>query len=245
MLNIIIPIAGLGRRFAEKGYSFPKPLIEIKGKSMIQRVVENLKPSQEHRFIFICRREHNEKYNITSLLELIAPGCKIIFVENTTAGAACTVLLAREFIDNSDPLLIANSDQYIDIKIDDFLAAANKSDIDGLIMTFESTHPKWSFAKVDKDGYVQEVAEKNPISNKATVGIYYYRQGKDFVEAAEDMIRKNIRVKNEFYVCPVYNEMILKDKKIKIYEISSSKMFGLGTPEDLEYFLTTDFYKTL
>ncbi len=245
MLNIVIPLAGLGKRFQEKGYSFPKPLIEIKGKPMVQWVAQNLCPRIDHRFIFICRREHYNKYNLGGLLNLIAPDSPIVVVDGLTAGAACTVLLAKEYINNDEPLMIANSDQYVDISIDDFISAAKNDDVDGLIMTFKATHPKWSFAKVGKDGFVDEVAEKNPISDNATVGIYYYKHGKYFVEAAEDMIRKDIRTNNEFYVCPTYNEMILRDKKIKIYEIPGEKMFGWGTPEDLEYFLTTPFYKAL
>ena len=219
MLNIVIPMVGLGTRFHEKGYELPKPLIRIKNKSMIEWVVSNLKPAQSHRFIFICRREHYNGYHLEELLNDIAPGCKIIVIDDTTEGAACTVLLAKDFIDNNDPLLIANSDQYIDIDINVFLKAT-QDNIDGLIMTFKTTENKWSFAKVDKNGYVTEVAEKNPISDNATVGVYYYKKGSDFVKGAQNMIRKDIRVNNEFYVCPVFNEFVLADKKIKIYTIA-------------------------
>ena len=106
---------------------------------------------------------------------------------------------------------------------------------DGYILTFESMHPKWSYIKVDQKNYVTEVAEKKPISNIATVGIYYWKHGKDFVKYAEQMISKNIRVNNEFYVCPVYNEAILDNKKIQKFDID--KMWGIGTPEDLDYFV--------
>lgn len=230
-------MAGSGSKFAEKGYTFPKPLIEIKAKPMIEWVIRNLTPKAEHRFIFICKREHYEKYKMGAMLNLIAPNCKVVILDSPTAGAACTALLAKEYIDNGDELILAGSDQFINVKIDDFLKQAEKDNVDGLIMTFKSTHPKWSFARLGKDGFVMETAEKNPISDNASVGVYYFKRGKDFVAAAESMIIKDIRTNNEFFLCPVYNELILQDKKIKIYEIASEKMFGWATPEDLENFV--------
>jgi dTDP-glucose pyrophosphorylase len=243
MLNIVLPMAGKGSRFAEKGYAFPKPLIEIKKKPMIQVVIENLTPKEPHRFIFICQKSHYNQYSLQTLLEAIAPGCKVVVVDGITEGAACTVLLAKEFIDNDDELLLANSDQFVDLDINKFLEGVRKDGKDGSIMTFESLHPKWSYAKLDGSGNVIEVAEKKPISHHATVGIYYYKKGTFFVKGAEDMIMKNIRTNNEFYVCPVYNQMIEKSKKVGIFEIEPDQMYGLGTPEDLEMFKSSEMMK--
>lgn len=240
VLNIVVPMAGRGSRFASAGYTFPKPLIEIKGKPMISVVVDNLRPRCEHRFIFIVQKEHYQKYALRDMLELIAPGCRIIQVDGVTEGAACTVLLASEYIDNDDDLLIANSDQYIDMDITEMVEFARNENLDGAILTFEATHPKWSYARSDESGYVVEVAEKRPISRDATVGIYYYGHGRDFVKSAQDMILKNERVNGEFYVAPVYNEMVLKDRKIKVYKMERSRMYGLGTPEDLNEFLKSE-----
>jgi dTDP-glucose pyrophosphorylase len=236
MLNIVIPMAGEGSRFKEKGYTFPKPLIEINGKPMLQVIVENIRPRQPHTFTFICRKEHYEKYSLHALLTLIAPACNVVTVSHLTEGAACTVLLAAEHFNNDAPLMIANSDQFVDFDINRFLDDSVKRNLDGNILTFHASHPKWSYAKLDEDNLVMEVAEKRPISTHATVGIYYYRTGKMFFDAATSMIEKNIRINNEFYVCPVYNEMILSGQKISIYEIDQDKMHGLGTPEDLEKF---------
>lgn len=233
-LNVVIPMAGYGSRFAEAGYTFPKPLIEVDGKPMIQKVVENL--NLEANYTFIVQKEHYDKYALKYLLNNIAPNnCKIISISSVTEGAACTVLLAKDFINNKDPLLLANSDQYIEWNSRDFYYTCENSALDGCILSFNSIHPKWSYAKLDESGYVLEVAEKKPISNNATVGIYYWAHGSDFVKYAEEMIEKNIRVNNEFYVCPVFNQAIKDNKKIKTYEIN--KMWGLGTPEDLEYYL--------
>lgn len=237
MLNIIIPMAGSGKRFQEKGYTFPKPLIEINKRTMIEIVVKNIKPKVKSKFTFICQREHYDKYSLHYLLDLLSPKCNIIAIDRVTEGAACTILLAKEYIDNQNPLIIANSDQYVDLDINDFVSQGINSGVDGLIMTFKAKHPKWSFAKLGSSGQVVEVAEKKPISDNATVGIYYFKQGKYFVEAAEAMISKDIRVNNEFYVCPVYNELILRDKVIKTFEIPAKNMYGLGTPEDLDKFL--------
>lgn len=232
-LNILIPMAGLGSRFTDKGYVFPKPLIEVRGKPMIQVVVENL--NIDANYIFIVQKEHIEKYNIDKMLKLIRPEAKIVVLDSITEGAASTTLMAKEYINNENPLLIANSDQFINWNPREVMYKFISTNVDGGILTFKATHPKWSYAKLNDSGFVTEVAEKNPISDNATVGIYYWKKGKDYVKSAEEMIENDIRVNNEFYVCPVYNQAIEKNKKIKISEVE--KMWGIGTPEDLENFL--------
>ena len=232
-MNVLIPMAGAGSRFAAAGYTFPKPLIEVNGKPMIQVVSENL--NVEAHFIYIVQKEHYDKYNLKQLLNLISPGCDIVQVDSLTEGAACTTLLAKELINNDEPLLMANSDQYVEWNSNECLYAFTADGVDGGIVTFRATHPKWSFAKLGDDGFVTEVAEKNPISDIATVGIYYWKKGSDYVKYAEQMIEKNIRTNGEFYVCPVFNEAIGAGKKIRVKDIP--KMWGIGTPEDLNYFL--------
>lgn len=232
-MNVLVPMAGAGSRFAQAGYTFPKPLIDVNGKPMIQVVVENL--NIEAHYIFLVQKEHYEKYNLKHLLNLIAPGCDVVQVDGITEGAACTTLLAKDLINSDEPLLTVNSDQFVEWNSNEVLYSWSADSIDGGILTFKGTHPKWSFAKLDDNGFVSEVAEKNPISDNATVGIYYWKKGSDYVKYAEQMIDKNVRTNNEFYVCPVFNEAIQDGKKIKIKEIK--KMWGLGTPEDLNYFL--------
>lgn len=232
-LNVLIPMAGAGSRFQQAGYTFPKPLIEVNGKPMIQVVVDNL--NVDANFIFVVQKDHREKYNLDTLLNLITPNCKIVEVDGLTEGAACTTLLAKEFIDNDAPLLMANSDQFLEWDSNEFMYKMIEQRVDGGIVTFTSTHPKWSFAKVNEIGDVVEVAEKNPISDIATVGVYYWAKGSDYVKYTEQMIEKNIRVNNEFYVCPVFNEAIGDSKIIRTFNID--KMWGLGTPEDLKYYL--------
>ena len=232
-LNILIPMAGAGSRFKEAGYIFPKPLIEINNKPMIQWVIESLK--LEGNYIFIVQKEHQEKYNINSVLKILKPNCKIIELDSVTEGAACTTLLAKKFINSNNPLVIANSDQYIEWNSIKSMYNFNSKKIDGSILTFEATHPKWSYAKVDKNNFVLEVAEKKVISKNATVGVYYWKKGSDYIKYAESMIKKNIRVNKEFYVCPVFNEAIQDKKKIIIDEVL--EMHGLGIPEDLNNFL--------
>jgi HAD superfamily hydrolase (TIGR01509 family) len=232
-LNVLIPMAGAGSRFEKAGYTFPKPLIDINGKPMIQIVVDNL--NMDGNFIFIVQKSHREKYNLDTLLNLIATNCKIVEVDGLTEGAACTTLLAKEFINNDYPLVIANSDQFVEWNSNEFMYKMNETDCDAGIVTFTSTHPKWSFVKLNDIGLVTEVAEKNPISDIATVGIYFWKKGSDYVKYAEEMIKKNIRVNNEFYVCPVFNQAILNNNSIRTFNIS--KMWGLGTPEDLNVFL--------
>ena len=232
-LNILIPMAGAGSRFEQAGYTFPKPLIEVRNKPMIQVVVENL--NLDANYIYVVQKAHREKYNLDTLLNLITPGCKIVETEGVTQGAACTALLAKEFIDSDAPLFFANSDQFVEWDSNEFMYKMQETDADGGIVTFTATHPKWSFAKVDDNGLVTEVAEKNPISDIATVGYYYWKNGSDFVKYAEQMIEKNIRVNNEFYVCPVFNEAVQDCKQIITF--NTKAMWGLGTPEDLNYYL--------
>jgi len=231
-MNILIPMAGAGSRFQKAGYTFPKPLIEVNGKPMIQLVVENLNIDARH--IFVVQKEHYDKYNLKHLLGLISPGCKIVQVDGMTEGAACTTLLAKEFIDNDEPLVFANSDQFLDWDSNEFMYSMEADEVDGGMLTFTATHPKWSFAKLDEEGFVSEVAEKKPISDVATAGIYYWKHGSDYVKYAEQMIENDVRFNNEFYVCPVFNEALQDGKKIKTFHFDG--MWGIGTPEDLDYF---------
>lgn len=230
-LNVVIPMAGHGSRFSKVGYALPKPLIDVFGEPMIKRVINNL--NVDAHFIFIVQQSHLEKYGLEDILKSSVQNCTIIPIDHVTEGAACTVLLAKEFINNDTSLLIANSDQYLEWDSNVFLYAS--SETDGCISTFRSNEPKWSFAKLGEDGWVKEVREKVPISDIATTGIYFWKKGSDFVSCAEKMIEKNIRVNDEFYVCPVYNEAIAQGLKIRT--INCQKMWGIGTPEDLEFFL--------
>lgn len=232
-LNVLVPMAGAGSRFEKAGYTFPKPLIDVRNKPMIQVVIENL--NLDANFIYVVQKTHREKYNLDTLLNLITPNCSVIETDGITDGAACTALLAKDLVNNENPLFFANSDQFVEWNSNEFMYKMQESDADGGIVTFNATHPKWSFAKVDKNGIVTEVAEKNPISDIATVGYYYWKHGSDFVKYAESMINKNIRVNNEFYVCPVFNQAIQDGKQIRTFNIE--KMWGLGTPEDLKFFL--------
>lgn len=235
-MNVLIPMAGAGSRFANAGYTFPKPLIEIKSKPMIQVVVENL--NIEAQYIYLVQEKHYHQYNLKYLLEMITPGCKIVLVDKLTEGAACTTLLAKDMINSNEQLLIANSDQWVDWDSSDFMYSLQGDSIDGGILTFKSTHPKWSYVKTNDVGVVTEVAEKKVISDEATVGIYHWKKGSDYVKYTEQMIEKGLRVNGEFYIAPVYNEAIEDSKKIKTYKCK--KMMGLGTPEDLDRFIKED-----
>lgn len=228
-------MAGEGSRFSKEGYTFPKPLIDVNGKPMIQTVVENLDYDAE--YIFLVRKEHLETYEgLYSTLERITNGkFKVVQIDELTEGAACTALLAKDYINDSEDLLIANSDQFIEYSPENFKTLKEMTDADAIVYTFEAVHPKWSFVKTNSRGVVTEVAEKKPISNIATCGIYWYRRGSDFVKYANKMIEKDIRVNGEFYIAPVYNELIKDGKTLIPFFVHS--MWGIGTPEDLKYYL--------
>ncbi len=238
MMNIIIPMAGEGSRFKEAGYKKPKPFIDVLGKPMIGRVVENLM-IKEARYIFIARKEDldNEKETVDQLRSQY--NCCFVEIDFKTEGTVCSVLSARKYILNDQPLMIANSDQIVDITMAEFVKDAVSRQLDGSILTFKDPtgNPKWSYVKSDDEGFVSEVKEKKAISDEATVGIYYYSKGIDFVNAAIDMIVRNDRTNNEFYTCPTYNYAIANNLKIGTYCIESSKMHGLGIPKDLNNYI--------
>jgi len=245
MINIVVPMAGRGSRFSVAGYTDPKPLIQFGGRTMIQWIIENIRPSRPHRFIFICLAEHLERYSaLRNQLESLCPDCVIVPIDAVTEGAACTVLIARDYINGDEPLMIANSDQFVELVIDDYLNYLDSSDAAGLIMTFWSNHPKWSYCRLRTDKTVSEVVEKRVISNDATVGIYNFACGADFVSSADEMISRDLRVNGEFYVAPVYNLLIAKQSKIVTMATGreGAGMHGLGTPEDLEQFLRSTIY---
>lgn len=230
-MNIVIPMAGNGSRFRQAGYQDPKPMIPVLGQPMIELVVQNL--DLDGQYTFLVQSAHYREYDLGTKLRHIAPGCNIVCVDAVTQGAACTTLLASQYIDNDQPLVIANSDQFVEWDSSACLAKFGKHHAG--IVTFQSTESKWSYASLDALGYVNQVAEKQVISEHATVGIYYWHQGQDYVKYAQQMIDRNIRVNNEFYVAPVFNEAIQDGRKIITADVD--RMWGLGTPEDLEYFL--------
>jgi NDP-sugar pyrophosphorylase family protein len=239
VLNIVMPMAGRGKRFADAGFELPKPLIEIHGRPMTEVVIDNLRPSRAHRFIFIILREHAESFGLDRHLQSWAPHSEIRYVDRVTAGAACTVLLARELINGAEPLMIANCDQWVETDVNSYLEKGDKSRGDGLIMTMWADDPKWSFVRLGADGAVVEVVEKEVVSNEATVGVYNFRHGCDFVAAADEMIAADERVNGEFYVAPVYNRLIAQHRKISCHNVGReyNGMHGLGTPSDLARFI--------
>ena len=240
MINVVIPMAGRGSRFEKAGYSFPKPLIDVNNDPMIKIIIDNLNIQCDDgvRYVFLVLKEHYNKFSLKYLLPLIVGKnqCEIVVVDSVTEGAACTVLLARDLINNDDELILANSDQWIYWDSNQFLNFMRNKNADGGIVTFHACDPKWSFVKVDEStNLITEVAEKKPISSVATVGIYYFNKGSLFVNAADQMINKNIRTRGEFYVCPVYNEIIQDGGRV--YSFPVAEMRGLGDPEGLSAFL--------
>ena len=236
---VVIPMAGEGKRFAERGYTFPKYLSTIRGKPMIQWVIESLKlPDAD--YLCVCRTEHNKQYHVEQMLQQLVRRVRVLTLDAPTDGAARTVQVALEHVKNTQSLahhdlLIVNSDQWFQWNPEDFFAKIHAVYADGGILVFPSVHPKWSFAKLDSaQEWVEEVAEKRPISPWATCGVYWWRKAQDFEDAAGEMFLKEQKVGGEYYVAPVYNYAIRSGAKVLAYPIA--EMYGLGTPEDLEEF---------
>ncbi len=237
-VQVVIPMAGLGSRFSEAGYAKPKPFIDVKGRTMIERVMDNLR-LRDGRFVLIARQAHlSVEPEVRAELES-RPDIRFAPIDLVTEGAACTVLTARGHLDPEAPLLIANCDQIVDFDVAAYVQDARARDLDGSILVFKDVarDPKWSFAKVDGNGLVTEVREKVAISDIATVGLYYFKRAQDFIDASVDMISRNDRVNNEFYVCPVYNYMIRDGRRIGVFYVEPDAMHGIGTPADLDAYL--------
>jgi dTDP-glucose pyrophosphorylase len=234
-MNILYLMAGRASRFKEAGYTEPKPLILVKGKPMMQWATDSLHFLKQQNLIFLCLKDHEEQFHISQKLkEFYGSSIQVILVDGVTQGAAATALLAKKIINSEEELIISNADQFFISKNFEKELMHNDKKVSGIIPIFEGTHPRWSFAKVNEKGYITEVAEKVPISNHATVGVYYFHHGKDFVWAAEQMIKKDIRRNNEFYICPVFNELLGRGDKIKA--VPADSMWSMGTPEDVLYF---------
>lgn len=239
-MNIVIPMAGLGSRFSDAGYTTPKPFIEIEGKPMILEAVNTL--GFEGNYIFIIRKDEY----IKNRMKEIFPNSQIIEVDYLTDGPASSVMLAKEFINNDEELIVANCDQIMWWDAETVIKQIRVMDYDGVVVTYHETTPKNSYARINRRGYVTKMAEKQVISNVSLNGIHYWKKGKYFVESTESMVEKNIRFNNEFYVSLTYNQMIEKGFKVGIYHIPNEFHNAVGTPDDLNrYFEKISTYESL
>jgi len=234
-MKVLVPLAGPDREFEER-YSLSKSLTEIGQRPLIEHVYENLATIPNAEFVFVVRRSEVRSYHIDSVLRLLAPACRIVVAERPTAGAACTALLAVEEIDPEGPLVITNGDQLILNDLAKIVADFQQRNLDGGIITFPAVHPRWSYVRLDDEGHVVEAAEKRPISRNATAGFYYFRRAADFLEGARQMILKEASVNNAFFVCPVYNELILRQQRIGVYQIERDQYISLSSPRGLEHY---------
>ena len=234
MITVLVPMAGDDRLFREAGYPFAKPMVEIAGRALIEHAFDGLRSIPNARFIFIIRKQDDLRFYLRDVLQLMAPGSIVIRADGETAGAACTALLAIDYLLNDDELLIANADQVLRTDLPAVLEEFRARELDGGTITFDSVHPRWSFVKTDAEGLVVEAAEKRPISRNATAGVYYFRRGADLAEAAQASIRKGASVDGLFFVCPTFNELILQQKRIGIWPIARDDYISLATPRAVE-----------
>lgn len=236
MINIVIPIAS--NKFYDENeiFQYPLPLIEILGKSIIEYSLEGLKKIDDVvKFIFVLKEEDCNKYHFDNSLKLIIPDCSIVKLKSQTKGAVCSILMAIDLLDKDSEMLIINYDQFLDYKIDIIINNFRTHNADGGLLTFKSIHPRWSFARVIGDD-VLETAEKNPISNFAIAGFYYFKKASDFIEGAFNIIRYDENYNNYFYTSSVFNQMILKNKVVKNYTIPLSAYYSFYSPQKIKEF---------
>lgn len=233
-MKILIPMGGSDEAFREHGYVYAKPLIEIDGRPLIEHVLDPLRKVVDGQRIFVIRKEDDLRYHMREVLRLLDPRAHVIRADGPTAGAACTALLAIEHIDSDEELVIANSDQVIDFDLQTTIESFRRRGLDAGTVVFDSVHPRWSFVKTDDDGLVIEASEKRPISRNATAGIYYFREGRLFVDAAKKMLIKQASVNGGFFVCPSFNELILAQMRVGVERIERAQYTSLATPQAVE-----------
>lgn len=233
-MKVILPMAGGDEAFRKAGFLFAKPLIEIAGRPLFEHAFAPLRAIPGARFVFVIRKEDDLRFHLGEVLRLLDPEARVIRAEGETAGAACTALLAVEEIDAEDELLIANADQILDFDVAGAIARLRGRGLEAGTVVFDSIHPRWSFVKTDAEGQVIEAAEKRPIGRNATAGLYWYRQGRFFVEAAKAMIAKGASVNGGFFVCPTFNELILAQRRIGVERIDRGQYVSLASPQAVE-----------
>lgn len=239
-MNIIIGMAGAGSRFADSGYTMPKPLCRVGNTTMIQKAVDSL--GIDGHYIFVVQHEHMIRYDwLEQHLASLARQVTIVRLDELTDGAACSLLHAKKYIDNDEPLISINSDQVLHWDSKPFVRKCEEQPNVSWVMTYPHTNIKHSFVRVNNKGHIIEAAEKVAISDKASVGLYHWSAGSLFVEGAEEMIANNDRHNNEFYLAPVYN-YTCKNNIVKPYEVQATNFSPVGTPADLATYHNR-FYK--
>ena len=236
-MNVIVMMAGDSKGFHSDGEHYSKFLLEIDRKPMVEHVVDNIQSIlTNNKVVFVINQEDNARHFLGNVIKLLFPGAKIAIVGNNVAGAAISSLLAIEHISKDEPLLIINGDQIIDIDFQSVIDSFGNSNLDAGVVVFNAVHPRWSYVKCDDSDYVVEAAEKKPISNWATAGFYYYKKTEEYIDHAKKMILKGAHVNNLYYICPVFNEMILSQKKISTFKIKSEKYHSFMSPSKVEIY---------
>ena len=230
-MRLVVLMAGDSGVFEVAGSSYPKNLVEIDGEPLVQRVIEALEPLIEtaDKGIFLVREEEDRRHHTGDVIRLLVPDAEVIGVPNLESGAACTALHAIGQIDREEPVLVFNGDQVVDADLPAIVAGFERAELDGGVVTFDAVHPRWSYVRVGDDGLVLEAAEKRPISRLATAGTYWFRRGGDFIDGVMSMIRKDASVDGSFYIGPVYNELILRGRRIGTHHIARDHYFSLAS----------------
>lgn len=233
-MNVVIPMAGSDESFRTHGFAYAKPVIEIRGKPLIEHAFSCLSEIPDSRFVFVVRKQDALRFHLRDVLRLLDPDAAVVFAEGETAGSACTTLLAVDFIGEHEELVIANGDQVLDFDVNGAIQSMREMELDAGTVVFDSVHPRWSYVKTNEEGLVIEAAEKRPISRNATAGLYYFKKGQFFISAAFNMIRKSASLNGTYFVCPAFNELVLAGKRIGVVPIERDQYISLATPQAIE-----------
>lgn len=240
-MKILIPMVGSEVKNSITGSAYCTALYEIGRKTILQHIIEPLEKLDAAEFVFILDKTNVEKYRLDSVIRLLLPNAAIVVTQGKTKGSACSCLLGMDYLDSEEPLIIVGGDQLVTADLQEAVDTFVCNGWDGGVITFDDIHPRWSYVMLDDNGFVVEAAEKHPISRNATTGFYYFKRTEDFVESAFKMIRKKADVNGNFYVCPVYNEMVLAQKKIGIYKIEKEQYYNFNHIKGIE--LYEEYYR--
>lgn len=235
-MNILILAAGDGSSHNPSGDNYPLCLTEFNGIPLIEKIIKACDLFSEKQIIVALNDHEIRQHHIDNIIRLLESNSKTIRVRGETKGAACTALLAEEYINSNAPLLILNGNEYVDVDYSKLVSFFESSELDVGVATFPSVHPRYSYIRLDESNLVTECAEKNPISRNAVIGFYWFRQGSSFIEAAKNMIRKDVTINGKYFITPALNELILKRSRIGTFSIDASKYYPLKTERQISQF---------
>lgn len=235
LINILVLAAGKSpNQNGER--DFPLCLTEIGNNSLLEKIIQNTSTLSNGKYSFIFLEKESQRFHLDKIVSLLIKDSKCVLVPEHTQGSACTALLSASQLDQDAELLIVSANELVDLDLETVIVGFREKKLDAGTLIFRSLHPRYSFVSLDENGFVKETAQKEPISNNATVGIFWYAKTSDFVNGAKNLIRKDAKVDDKFFLAPVFNELVLQHKRIGVFNLPDGRYFPLKTEQQIDIF---------